>query len=62
MERAREFQLEYLEEGIDARAMAVWFAEHLWVIEILNKVIKATEDPFIIYYLQLPFKDLFKII
>ena len=61
MERDREFQREYPEEEIDAKAMAAWFAEHLWVIEVMNKVIKATEDPFIIYYLQLPFKDLFRI-
>ena len=59
MERAREFQREYPREGIDAKAMSAWFSEHLWVFEMINRVIKATEDPFILYYLHLPFKDIF---
>ena len=42
MEKAREFQREYPEEGIDAKAMSAWFAENLWLVEMMNRVIKAT--------------------
>ena len=61
-EKAREFQQEYPKEKTNAKVMVGWFTEHLWVIEFMNRVIEATEDPYSLYYLHLPFKDLFECI
>ena len=40
--KGREFEQEYPQEQTNAKEIMNWFAEHLWVIEVMNWVIKVT--------------------
>ena len=59
-EKCQKFQNEY---PVDSRKLAAaisWYTDQSFFFKLLNAIIRGSDDPFTLFYVQLPFKDVFE--
>ena len=59
-EKCQQFEKEY---PVDSRKLAKaikWYTDQSFFFKLLNAIIRGSDDPFTLFYVQLPFKDVFE--